>query len=136
MNQLRFLLDIAPFVAFLIWIALATVIWTKGLERPFFFKLSIISVISMVGYLCLIAFGVLGAGFSDGLILPNYDAYITPFPVFFFGIPAIALTILALYVVVVVRTRHFHLPTFAFVALTIYFLCSAWMTHVSVIVSI
>lgn len=136
MNQLRFLLDIAPFAAFLIWVALATVIWTKGLERTFLFTLSIISVISMVGYLCLIAFGVLGAGFSDGLILPNYDAYITPFRFFFFGIPAIALTILALYVMDVVRTRQFQLPPFAFVAITIYILGLVWMTHVNVIASI
>lgn len=118
------------------WIILAITMFLKGKIGSYLGKLSLISVTSMVGYICLISFGILGAGYSKGLILPNFDAYIEPFLLFLFGIPTLMVTILILYVVDVWRVGRFQPVTFSYSAISLYVLWSVLMAHTNVIAGI
>ena len=76
----------------------------------------------MGGYLCLISFEVLGAGYSPVLTYPSFDAYIEPFPIFFFEVPIVILAVLIMYAVEIRRIRRFDLTLSAYVAVSIYLL--------------
>ena len=136
MEELRFHFQDYQFGVFLMWIILTIAMSLKGKLDSYLGKLSLISVTSVVGYICLISFDILGAGYSKGIILPNFDAYIDPFLLFFFGIPTVMITILILYVVDVLRIGRFQPVTFSYSAISLYVLWSVLIALTNVIAGI
>jgi hypothetical protein len=132
MNELRHHFDDLQFFAFAAWLILALMMARRGMLSSGLGMTCAITVAFMIGYLCLIAFGVLGAGVSPGLILPDYDAYIEPFPIFFIGVPIVAGVILIL-LGLDIRRRRLHSITALFVVSSVYLLWASWMAHVKVI---
>ena len=133
MEELRFHFSELQFLTFCAWVALVFMMLPK---RRLFSGLGLtclFSVTFMVGYLCLISFGILGAGFSPGLIFPGYDAYIEHFLLFFFGVPIVILAILILYALEIRRDRRFQPTSTIYAAVSIYLLWSTLTAHVNVI---
>ena len=133
MEELRFHFQGYQFAIFSMWVLLTAVMFFKGYLKLYFSKLSLFAVLSMVGYISLISFGILGAGFSKGLIFPNFDAYVEPFLLFFFGIPIMMIAISIFYAMEVERTRKIRPVMLSHFVTSIYILWSALMVHVNVI---
>ena len=136
MEHLRFHFSDGQFLAFLVWVMLTIMMIPKSRLASKLGITCLTSVAFMVGYICLISFGILGAGFSPGLIFPNYDAYIEPFLFFFFGVPVVILAVFILYVLELVRFRQWQMIPTAYAVVSIYLLYSTLMVHVNTIAGI
>ncbi len=136
MDELRFHFSSFQFVVFAAWGILNLILLRTRTLTTKLGMTCLISVTFMIVYLCLIAFGILGAGYSPGLILPSYDAYIKPFLLFLFGIPVVIFVILLLFVLDALRIRRLQAIKSAYVATSIYLLWVTLMANVNVIASI
>lgn len=133
LDELRFYFGDLQFLAFAAWLFLVLLVFRNGSLTSKLGMTGLLSVSFMIGYICLISFGVLGAGYSPGILFPSYDAFIEPFIIFFFGVPAVMFVMLLLYIF---DSRRRQPITILFTAFSIYLLWSSLMVHVGVISSI
>lgn len=79
LQEIEFLTQYNELLVLSLWLVLTSAMYKKGFFHLAFCRLSMVSVVSLVGYICLIIFGILGAGFKKGLLFQNFDAFIEPF---------------------------------------------------------